>query len=189
MPGKLVLDFLNTRWYLTHKFDEEILTNSLRRKEFLEMRHLHVKAACTDEIVKSLLELRRFLAEVLEGYIVKGEVSAAAIEKIQCYLASMTYRKAVRSSEKGIQLFIEPLEYDWNWIIAEIVVSFIELVEQGEKNRIKMCENPDCKWFFYDETKSRTKRWCDDKCANLMKVRNFRAKQKQESLRSGTENS
>jgi predicted RNA-binding Zn ribbon-like protein len=84
----------------------------------------------------------------------------------------------VEQGEHGVRITIQPLSIDWNWIIAEITASFVELIEYGENNRIKICENPDCKWFFYDETKSRTKRWCDDKCASLMKVRKFRAQKK-----------
>lgn len=80
--------------------------------------------------------------------------------------------------EKGFSLAIRPDVVDWSWIMAEITASFVELIESGDYNRIKLCENPECKWFFYDETKSRTKRWCDDRCASLMKVRKFRSKQK-----------
>ncbi|WP_141639042.1 CGNR zinc finger domain-containing protein, partial [Paenibacillus riograndensis] len=39
--------------------------------------------------------------------------------------------------------------------------------------------NPDCLWVYYDDTRNRSKRYCDDKmCGNLMKVRRFRARKK-----------
>ncbi|UOK61501.1 CGNR zinc finger domain-containing protein [Paenibacillus sp. OVF10] len=36
--------------------------------------------------------------------------------------------------------------------------------------------------MFYDDTRSRTQKYCDDKmCGNLMKVRRFRAKRKSQN--------
>jgi predicted RNA-binding Zn ribbon-like protein len=43
-------------------------------------------------------------------------------------------------------------------------------------------ENADCLWVYYDDTRNRSKRYCDDKaCGNLMKVRRFRARKKAEA--------
>ncbi len=178
MMKELSLDFLNTRWYLTHKINKEILTDPILFKEFLEIRQLQVEIPLSFGTIESLLELRTFLAKVLEDYTRENSISLEAIKRINHYLAISTCRRVVEQGEHGIRITIQPLSIDWNWIIAEITASFVELIEYGDSNRIKICENPDCKWFFYDETKSRTKRWCDDKCASLMKVRKFRAQKK-----------
>ncbi|HEY3424453.1 MAG TPA: CGNR zinc finger domain-containing protein [Negativicutes bacterium] len=175
---ELCLDFLNTRWYLTHKLNKEILANPKLLKEFLEIRHLRVETLPSFETIEGLLELRTFLAKVLEDYLGANSISLEAIKRMNHYLTISTCRRAVELGEHGVRITIQPLALDWNWIMAEITASFAELIESGDNKRIKICENPDCKWFFYDETKSRTKRWCDDKCASLMKVRKFRAKQK-----------
>lgn len=181
MRGKLSLDFLNTRWYLTHKLNKEILEDAILLDEFLKMRQLHVETPFSIEIAESLLELRTFLSNILDDYTKDYLLSLEAIERINCHLAIVSYRKMLVKGESGIHLTMQTESFDWNWVKAEIVASFIELIEYGDKNRIKVCENPDCGWFFYDETKSRTKRWCDDKCASLMKVRKFRAKKKDSS--------
>lgn len=181
MRGKLCLDFLNTRWYLTHKFNKEILADAILLDEFLEKRHLHIETPYSNEIAGRLLGLRTFLSNNLELYTKAYSISLEAIERINYYLAIVTYRRTLEKRENGIHLTMQSVLHDWNWFMAEIVASFIELIEYGDKNRIKICENPDCRWFFYDETKSRTKRWCDDKCASLMKVRKFRAKKKDSS--------
>ncbi|MBU2700037.1 putative RNA-binding Zn ribbon-like protein [Sporomusaceae bacterium BoRhaA] len=175
---KLCLDFLNTRWYLTHKFNKEILVDPTLLKKFFEIRQLHVEITPSVETIEELLELRTFLAKVLEDYTRENSIALEAIERINHYLTISTFRRTMEQGEHGFRITIQPLSFDWNWIIVEITASFVELIEYGDNKRIKICENPDCKWFFYDETKSRTKRWCDDKCASLMKVRKFRAKQK-----------
>ncbi|MGE3889659.1 MAG: CGNR zinc finger domain-containing protein, partial [Vicinamibacterales bacterium] len=41
----------------------------------------------------------------------------------------------------------------------------------------RACAAQDCRWWFVDETKNRSRRWCDMKiCGNREKLRRFRAK-------------
>jgi len=173
---ELCLDFLNTRWYLTHKFNKEILADPTLLKEFLETRQLYIETILSFEIIKRLLELRAFLANVLVNYMKDHLISLEVIKKINYYLSLSTYKRVVEQGELEFQITMQPLYFDWNWIMAEITNSFVDLIESGDNSRIKICDNPDCNWFFYDETKNRTKRWCDNKCASLIKVRKFRSK-------------
>lgn len=175
---ELCLDFINTRWYLTHKINKEILADPELLKEFLESHQLHIDSPISIDIINDLMELRAFLAKNLEDYMRERLISSEAIKRINYYLAISTCIRVMEKRENGFSLAIRPNFVDWNWVMAEITASFVELLESGDYNRIKLCENPECKWFFYDETKSRTKRWCDDRCASLMKVRKFRSKQK-----------
>ena len=55
-----------------------------------------------------------------------------------------------------------------------ITESFAAFLAEGDPTRLKLCENRDCRWVFYDTTRSRTRRWCADTCGNLIKVREFR---------------
>lgn len=179
--NKLCLDFLNTRWYRTHKINKEILAEPALLKDFFESRQLYIQISPTNEIIDCLLELRAFLAETLKEYMREGVIPLEAIERINHYLAMSTYRRVMENRENGLSITIKPISVDWNWIMAEITASFVELIEYGDYKRIKLCENPECEWFFYDKTKSRTKRWCDDRCASLIKVRKFRSKRKNNS--------
>ncbi|MNI89783.1 CGNR zinc finger [compost metagenome] len=70
---------------------------------------------------------------------------------------------------------------DWTQVMAEVAASLAKTLIDGEIGRIRVCDNPDCRWVFYDDTRNRTKKYCEDKtCGNLMKVRRFRARKKQE---------
>jgi predicted RNA-binding Zn ribbon-like protein len=68
-----------------------------------------------------------------------------------------------------------PLRNDWQWVLGEVATSFAILLTQHDPSRIKQCENPDCRWIYYDESANQTRRWCEDTCANLMRVRKYRA--------------
>lgn len=44
--------------------------------------------------------------------------------------------------------------------------------------RARACAADDCGWWFVDDTKNRSRRWCDMKiCGNRAKVRRFRARE------------
>lgn len=82
-------------------------------------------------------------------------------------------------AEEGRRLQLVPLRQDWPQFMAEVAASFAHTLAEGEGTRVRVCENPDCLWVFYDDTRNRTKRFCDDKmCGNLMKVRRFRARKR-----------
>ncbi len=49
--------------------------------------------------------------------------------------------------------------------------------QDGSWDRLKVCENSDCRWAFYDRSHSRRGAWCDmASCGNLIKNRNLRAR-------------
>ncbi len=63
--------------------------------------------------------------------------------------------------------------------MAAIAASFASVLVRGDRARVKICANPDCGWVLYDESRNRTRRWCDVKeCGNLIKVRLFRARRR-----------
>jgi predicted RNA-binding Zn ribbon-like protein len=75
------------------------------------------------------------------------------------------------------QLELLPAQKNWPWAMAEIALSLADLLTHGDTRRLKICENNHCRGVFYDESKSRTRRYCTaDKCGNLLKLRRFRAR-------------
>jgi predicted RNA-binding Zn ribbon-like protein len=55
------------------------------------------------------------------------------------------------------------------WPIAE---SAAELLTSQEVSSIRLCEAPDCDWLFLDNSRNRSRRWCDMKiCGNREKAR------------------
>ncbi len=51
--------------------------------------------------------------------------------------------------------------------------------EAGVWQRLKICCNPECRWAFFDRSHAHRGAWCDmASCGNLIKNRNFRARQR-----------
>lgn len=116
--------------------------------------------------------LGRIVASLTDG--APGQEDMAALNAYLQYAASTP---CLSWRADAFHLDLLPGERDWNWIMAEIVLSFAHLLTHADLQRIKVCENEYCRYIFFDESKSRTKRYCtSNKCANLWKLRRFRAR-------------
>lgn len=73
-------------------------------------------------------------------------------------------------------------DLSWTWrddvdalddFIGAIVHAAIELAtDPARRDRIRICQAPDCVWLFYDSSKNRSRRWCDMRqCGNRVKAR------------------
>ncbi|MDQ2886339.1 MAG: CGNR zinc finger domain-containing protein, partial [Chloroflexota bacterium] len=86
-------------------------------------------------------------------------------------------KRQIEKDGDGYRLEMLPLRKDWDWVQAEIAASFVHLLTTHDARRLKLCANPHCRGAFYDNSKSRTQRYCTaDKCASLMKARRHRAR-------------
>ncbi len=98
---------------------------------------------------------------------------------VNAFLLKMPLSRRLIKDTEGYRLEMVPLKQDWDWVQAEIAASFAHLLAYQDLRRLKMCANTNCRWVFYDESKSRTRLYCtSDKCANLLKARRFRARHK-----------
>lgn len=65
-----------------------------------------------------------------------------------------------------------------DWLRYQLAQSFTQLLLHHDITLLKHCGNPDCVWFLFDSSKNRSRKWCCNTCASLMKVRRFRADKK-----------
>ena len=66
---------------------------------------------------------------------------------------------------------------DLNRVLWEVGRAAGRLVLSPRLSRLRACAAADCGWWFVDDTKNRSRRWCDMKiCGNREKVRRFRQK-------------
>jgi predicted RNA-binding Zn ribbon-like protein len=58
-----------------------------------------------------------------------------------------------------------------------VTAAALSFLENLPATRIKTCSAQDCGWKFVDESKNRSRRWCDMAvCGNLAKTRQYRAR-------------
>ena len=125
-----------------------------------------------------LLDLRGVLRRTAEKLAAGQPPSPTDVAKLNHSLNVLVRQKFVQN-QNGWRSELIPLRKDWGWVIARIAASLGEMLASHEAERIKVCANSGCQWVFYDPTKARIKRWCNDKtCGNRARVRRARAAQK-----------
>jgi len=78
--------------------------------------------------------------------------------------------------------------FAWQWadqsgglgdVLRPIALSAAELLLTLDRRRLKQCPGEHCGWLFLDETKSRTRRWCEMRvCGSRAKIRRFRRRRR-----------
>jgi predicted RNA-binding Zn ribbon-like protein len=64
-----------------------------------------------------------------------------------------------------------------DWLLAAVARSGAEIVVEGARARLRLCANPQCGLFFYDNSRTRRRRWCSMAvCGNRSKVAAFARK-------------
>ena len=64
-------------------------------------------------------------------------------------------------------------------VLRPLVRSAAELLLAPTGGRIKQCPGHGCGWVFLDQTKNRSRRWCEmDVCGSRAKIKRYRARQR-----------
>jgi predicted RNA-binding Zn ribbon-like protein len=175
----LCLDFLNSefrdfrgRWAKDHLLEVDWL------EQFLIRWKLQPTELADPPPLADLLKLRALLRHMIEALASSYPTDSDLVELNTFLLAAPSSPQLVREDTR-YHLEQVPQRKDWKWVQARIAASFAELLVTYEPRRLKVCENAHCRWIFYDESKSHTRRFCtSNKCANLVKMRRFRTRHK-----------
>lgn len=135
-------------------------------------RHPHQAAGVLSR-AKEFREALNTLALAIEQ---QRQPAAAALATISDALASAYAHGRLVPHNASLQ-WVSSSEDDLNRILWEIGRAAGRLVLSPRLSKIRACAAADCGWWFMDDTKNRSRRWCDMKiCGNREKVRRFRHK-------------
>ncbi|MBD0382423.1 CGNR zinc finger domain-containing protein [Paenibacillus sedimenti] len=176
-------DFVNSEWHDWRGSgrSENRLVLTAWQDAFLDKWKLEAPVPAMGQEIDEMQTFRRHLHRLAAELAAGGSISQTDREWLNTMMAPGLVRRHLDGDEQAMRLFLSPVGNDWRQVMAEVAADFAKTLLEGESLRIRICENADCKWVFYDDTRNRTKRYCDDKmCGNLMKVRRFRARKKAE---------
>jgi predicted RNA-binding Zn ribbon-like protein len=177
------IDLLNSDWsdYLGSGRREDRILNQAWMKSFVAKWGFEAAGAPSRRQIAELTSLRSTMRSIVETLVRHEEPADADLVALNAQLAASATRREIVRDGSGFRIEYAPAGRDWNWVRSEIATSFAELLTGRDTRRIKMCENDNCRWVFCDESKSRTRRWCEDTCGNLVKVRRFRRRKRSET--------
>lgn len=134
---------------------------------------------------EKLRDLRKLLARMVTACVRGRAVTPRDLGTLNGHLAGQTGSRRIERRADGYALPFVSNASGIADVLADIAASFAAVLVEGDATRIKLCENPDCRWVFYDKSKNRSRRWCDDSsaCGSLLRVRRFRERQQQRKNR------
>ena len=136
------------------------------------------------DVRAALKELRRIVRAIVDRIAARRSVAPRLLSDLNSVLAVSPFVRRLDKATGGYAFPLVPGSPGLAAMLGEIAAGFGETLARGEPARIKVCDNRDCLWVFYDRSKNRSRRWCEGNtgCGDLMKVRRFRAKHKPRTI-------
>ncbi len=171
------LDFVDSQ-FNEHTGDQKVfdrLPLPEWQRAFLRRWGWSARVPPTPEELAALQALRSRLRGLIEHAAAGAGTGTRDVRALNEVLAAAPF---IHTMDQDRHVVTVPLERNWGWVAAELVRSAAEMTTDDVR-RIKVCGNPDCSWMFFDMTLNRSRRWCQSSvCGNLIKVREFRARQR-----------
>ncbi len=186
--GHPALDLVNTLdWRFRPDGQEELLASYPGLLAFAGQAHLlapkqaralHRKTSSRagEAALAECRELREALAGAIYAQLDGRRPPAVALKKLE---------QIFHATREKQQLLWDGRRFQWEWqgleTAPEIPTLLLanaasDLLLSDNMQKIRACDNPECRWLFLDTSKNRTRRWCDMKvCGNRMKARRFKA--------------
>ncbi|MGH7481700.1 MAG: CGNR zinc finger domain-containing protein [Longimicrobiales bacterium] len=195
MPTSLCLEFTQTRgWAPRDRSDDALATYSdlvawARARALVperEARRLRAWATSHPRKAARTLESARALRAVIYRiFAAVGAGGAAADADVRLLNRWLGPARA----HQGLERSGDGWAYGWSGgpgpeperPLWPIVVSAAGLLTGEGLERVRLCAADDCGWLFLDDSRNRSRRWCDmSDCGNRAKARRYRARHRAE---------
>lgn len=135
-------------------------------------RHPHQAAA----VLTRAREFREALNGLAEATEKQRQPGAAVLDTIRDHLAAAYANGRLVPHDGGLQ-WVASADAALERILWEIGRAAGRLVLSPRLAQVRACAASDCGWWFVDDTRNHSRRWCDMKlCGNREKARRFRQK-------------
>jgi predicted RNA-binding Zn ribbon-like protein len=192
--GVLALDLVNTEVMIRGKQRDLLMTpqdvlhwwqtacSHYPHRDEVRMASGEDLTGYDDELLSALKELRRALRAIFSALI---QDTAPGEEDI--HLLNDTFKTGYvaleLAKEGGLSVIHRTTDTHKGTVLLPIALSALHLIQQGESKRLHQCASDRCILFFYDTTRSATRRWCSLACMDRMRSIQRYRQAKQEKLR------
>ena len=132
------------------------------------------------EVTPGLLGPARRLREAVRRLLTANEQNKVDRQaaKTLSQLAGMHRVPLTVDSAGQLELDLSPAR-DVDDLMCLLLGIIFQAQATGTWPRLKLCENPDCAWAFYDNSRNRSGSWCRmGACGNRLKNRAYRERQR-----------
>jgi predicted RNA-binding Zn ribbon-like protein len=188
-PLQTGLDFVNTLdlWPVPHDHldtpsaaldwlvDNDLLHREARAHLLAEFA---ASSAAGNEMLKRLHRVRQAMRSVLEAGASRRAPEAADLDEINRALRTHYIYELV-SAPDGVSFDHRHQGDPVDGAIARLAESIARELIQGDTSRLRICENPQCRWVFKDTSRTGKRKWCSMRsCGNRAKVARHRARRR-----------
>ncbi len=176
------IELVNSDWHghLGHGPDQDRLDNSQWLAKFLASSGLPRVDPRTETVQGALKKLRGLLKRIVDSCLAGKPVSDADLAAFNRYLANEPVHPQVRRQNRSMRMELTTSGKGLEAVLFSLSASVADFLIQEDVGRLRACANPNCRWIFFDATRSRTARWCGATCRSLIKVRAHRHRRKSE---------
>lgn len=122
---------------------------------------------------KRALTLRDAVYHLLESSGEGRPSSPEDLDVLNAALGECAVRRRLRQTPDGLcWTWAEAPDGDLDWMLWPVAYSAAEVLTGSEADRVKACPAEGCGWIFIDQSRNRSRRWCDmQSCGNREKAR------------------
>ncbi len=186
--GHPALDLVNTLdWRFRSGGQEELLATYAGLLAFVAQEHLlsprharelgrNTSPGAGEAALAECRELREALADAIYAQLDGRRPAGATLRTLERFF---------HNAREKQRLLWDGHHFRWEWQGLEtapripallLANAASELLLSNNMQKVRACDNPECRWLFLDTSRNRTRRWCDMKvCGNRMKARRFKA--------------
>ncbi len=174
MPLLLVQAFLNTRCL---EGDTDLLSDPDTARPWLVDTQLLPRTAT---VTNAELEVARSIRESIRRLLSFGCGETHGTFALRP-LRELTnaHRACLTVDDQGKLRLVNPCHNDLSDGLFDLLLIMRDAQEHGSWSRLKVCNNAECRWVFYDRSRNQQGHWCDmTVCGNRLKNRAFRARRR-----------
>jgi len=183
LGGRLSLDFVNATpsnaelpWErLIHFLESTSIVSTGRGAQLLSLPQSDPQAA--EALLMKARRLGSALRKVFAAMLRKQRIPGEWIEPINEILRVTEGHDELVGQAGVWKIEFVAREGGLDWLLAAVARSGAEIIAEGARARLRLCANPHCGLFFYDNSRTRRRRWCSMAvCGNRSKVAAFARK-------------
>ncbi|PWT77703.1 MAG: hypothetical protein C5B60_02235 [Chloroflexi bacterium] len=119
----------------------------------------------TRDLLEAIKALRSALRTLITQVVEKQAVEEADLQPVNALLA-LSYSTLELTEEGTVTAVLQVRDPEQGRVLLPIALSALQLFTEADWRRLHQCRHDRCIVFFYDTTKSRTRRWCSPGCMN-----------------------
>jgi predicted RNA-binding Zn ribbon-like protein len=143
-----------------------------------ELRRFRQTPADGERVLRKVRRVRAAMRELVDATVEDRPPALDQLEEVNRALRTHYVYELVPARD-GVHLGHRHVGDPVDGALARLAESIARELSQGDAERLRICENPTCRWVFHDTSRTGMRKWCDmATCGNRAKAARYRQRHK-----------